>query len=314
VAPLSITSCTIPIQAESLSCDMPLGESELILNPDNSIYHLNLCPEDLAETVITVGDPERVAKVSNYFDHIELRKGKREFITHTGVLNRKRISVVSTGIGTDNIDIVLNELDALASIDFGKRTLKARRKQLTIVRLGTTGAVQPDIPPDSFLLSDMAIGFDGLLHHYRHPGSWFPDIEAAFIQQTNWPDRKARPYVVNADPELAKQFSSHITTRGFTATYPGFYGPQGRSLRLEADNPELLKVLSTFNFNGLKITNLEMETSGIYALAKLLGHSAVSMNCVLANRATTTFSGNPEKAIDSLIRFVLEKLCGGPAV
>jgi uridine phosphorylase len=291
---------------------MPLGASELILNPDQSIYHLNLHPEDLAETVITVGDPDRVAMVSRYFDHLELRKGKREFIAHTGIFNKRRLTVLSTGIGTDNVDIVLNELDALVSVDFGTRTLKDKKNELTIVRLGTSGAVQPEIAVDSFLLSELALGLDGLLHHYEHPGSLNPELEAAFIRQTNWPRQHAMPYVAEADPKLIKRLGSKNVLKGITATLPGFYGPQGRKLRLEPVNPDLLIALAAFEFKGLKITNLEMETSGIYALATLLGHPAISINCILANRTTSTFSENPEKAIDALIQYVLEMLCESP--
>lgn len=287
---------------------MHLGPSELILNADGSIYHLNLLPEDIATTIITVGDPDRVADVSNYFDHIELKKGKREFLAHTGVLNNKRITVISTGIGTDNIDIVLNELDALVNIDFEKRCIKAHKTQLDIIRIGTSGAIQPEIPVDSFLLSEYAIGFDALLHFYDSDKVVHSEITDAFIAQTNWSSSKSVPYVVRCDEHLAATLKSNSIKQGFTATNIGFYGPQNRKLRLETSDKTLPKKLSNFQFEDLKITNLEMETSGIYGLSKLLGHRAVSMNCILANRATGTFSENPDKSVKQLIKYTLKQL------
>jgi uridine phosphorylase len=287
---------------------MQLSASELILNPDRSIYHLNLHPEDLADTIITVGDPDRVAAVSKYFDQIEVRKGRREFITHTGLLNNRRLTVVSTGIGTDNIDIVLNELDALVNIDFSTRRVKQEKRALTLVRVGTSGAIQPRIPLDSFVISEFAIGFDGLLHFYKHPPSMHADIEEAFIEQMNWQEEKSRPYVLAADPGLLEQFGSVSMIRGFTGTNTGFYGPQGRRLRLEPRDTDLSGKLAGFEFKGLKITNLEMETSGIYALAALMGHRAVSMNCIVANRASGEFSKNPSTAVEALIEYTLDKL------
>lgn len=287
---------------------MHLGPSELILNADGSIYHLNLLPEDIATTIITVGDPNRVSDVSDYFDHIELKKGKREFLAHTGVLNNKRITVISTGIGTDNIDIVLNELDALVNIDFEKRCIKEHKTQLDIVRIGTSGAIQSNIPVDSFLMSEYAIGFDALLHFYESAKILHSSISDAFVAQTNWSNSKSVPYVVKCDDNLAKKIISKHILRGFTATNVGFYGPQNRKLRLETSDTTLHKKLSAFQFKNLKITNLEMETSGIYGLSKLLGHRAVSMNCILANRATGTFSENPEKSVKELIKYTLTQL------
>lgn len=287
---------------------MQLSPSELILNADRSIYHLNLLPQDIATTIITVGDPDRVSDVSQHFDSIELQKGKREFLTHTGVLNGKRISVISTGIGTDNIDIVLNELDALVNIDFKTRTVNKNRIRLKIVRIGTSGAIQPEIPIDSFLMSKYAIGFDGLLHFYKHAFGTHKNLEDAFMAHTQWAQEKARPYIVDFDEDLAKELLDNRIRLGFTATNTGFYGPQGRELRLAPSQSGVMSRMASFSFDGLQITNLEMETSGIYALAKLLGHQAVSLNCILANRTTGEFSNNPSKAVQELIQSTLTKL------
>lgn len=287
---------------------MQLSPSELILNADGSIYHLNLLPEDIATTIITVGDPERVLEVSKHFDFIEVKKGKREFLTHTGVLNGKRISVISTGIGTDNIDIVLNELDALVNIDFDTRTVLSNRIRLKIVRIGTSGAIQPDIPVDSFLMSQFAIGFDGLLHFYRNDLNEHHELEDAFIAHTAWSSAKARPYVVEFDKDLGAHFIENHIRLGLTATNTGFYGPQGRLLRLPPSDHKFASTLASFTYENKCITNLEMETSGIYALSKLLGHQAVSLNCILANRVTGEFSENPSKSLEALISFALQKL------
>ena len=287
---------------------MQLGTSELILNADRTIYHLNLYPEELADTIITVGDPDRVAMVSKYLDHLEFSKGKREFITHTGYLNNRRISIISTGIGTDNIDIVLNELDALVNIDLHSRTVRPVKRVLTLVRIGTSGAIQPDIPIDSMLVSGLAIGLDNLLHFYKHPPSKYADVEDAFIRQLNWQKEKSRPYVSGPDPALLDLLGSDSVQRGFTGTNSGFYGPQGRQLRLEPRDAGLSEKLAAFEYNGLKITNLEMETSALYAMAELMGHRAVSINSILANRATGEFSGNPKAAMEKLIQYTMDKL------
>lgn len=287
---------------------MQLSASELILNADNSIYHLNLLPEDLAKTVIVVGDQNRVPLVSRYFDTIELEKGKREFITHTGTLNGTRISVVSTGIGTDNIDIVMNELDALVNIDFETRTIKNDKTSLDIIRIGTSGGIQPDIKTDSFLLSEYAIGFDNVLHFYESEHIQHPEMQLAFIDHSEWSVFKSIPYVVESDLQLTEKLRSDSVILGFTGTNVGFYGPQGRRLRLLLEDNDLNSKLSSFEYNGMRITNLEMETSAIYGLAKLMGHRAASMNCILANRSTGQFSKDPVKTIDSLIKYTLEKL------
>lgn len=289
---------------------MKLGPSELILNADGSIYHLNLLPEDLADTVITVGDPERVSEIAGFFDTIEIKKGKREFHTQSGTLNGKRLTVISTGIGTDNIDIVLNELDALVNIDFEDRKARPKLKSLDIVRIGTSGAIQPDIPVDTFLMSEFALGFDGLLHFYKSDSVQNLEMARAFTAYSGWSERKAMPYAVECDRSLATLMASNRIRLGVTATGTGFYGPQGRKLRLEIPNSDFIEKMASFRFNGKKITNLEMETSGIYGLSKLLGHRAVSMNCILANRATGQFSKDPKKATQNLIRYCLDKICG----
>jgi uridine phosphorylase len=287
---------------------MQLKPSELILNPDNSIYHLNIRSEDLADTIITVGDPDRVSEVSKHFDTIELKKGKREFVTHTGILNGKRISVISTGIGTDNIDIVFNELDALVNINFETRTINKTLKSLDIVRVGTSGAIHDTIPVDSFLLSKYAIGFDSLLRFYDAEHVMNAIIQDKFVAHTNWSKHKSTPYVVTCDEGLASKIDSSQIVKGFTATNVGFYGPQGRILRLKTEDDNLNSKLATFDHKGLKITNLEMETSGIYGLSKLLGHNAISMNAIVANRATGEFSQNPTATVEKLIQYTLEKL------
>jgi uridine phosphorylase len=287
---------------------MQLKPSELILNADQSIYHLNLHPKDLADTVITVGDPDRVALVSNYFDTIEVKKGKREFISHTGTLKGKRITVISTGIGTDNIDIVLNELDALVNINFETRSINKKIKQLDIIRIGTSGAIQPEIPVNSVIISEIAIGFDSLLRFYDAEHVMQTQVETEFINHTQWSKYKSVPYVVSSDEELALKFNKLNFIKGFTATNVGFYGPQGRKLRLKTEDENLNDKLASFSYRDLKITNLEMETAGIYGLAKLLGHRAISLNSIIANRSTGDFSQNPSKIMEELIQKTLTAL------
>ena len=287
---------------------MPIGPSELILNADRSIYHLNLLPEDIADTVILVGDQNRVERVSKHFDTVEIKKQRREFITHTGTLNGQRISVVSTGIGTDNIDIVLNEIDALFNIDFDSRTIKEKITRLNFIRIGTSGAIQADIPLDAFVLSELAIGFDNVLHFYNSEAIQHPDIQMAFIEHMNWSVFKSIPYVVAADPLLVEKLSSAEVVKGFTGSNTGFYGPQGRKLRLDLQDSEMNRKLASFEFEGKRITNLEMETSAIFGLASLMGHRALSMNSILANRSTGEFSKQPAETIDRLILYTLDKL------
>ncbi|MBT8204954.1 MAG: nucleoside phosphorylase [Eudoraea sp.] len=289
---------------------MPLKASELILNEDQSIYHLNLVPEDLGETVIVVGDQNRVPRVSKHFDRIDIKKSRREFVTHTGWLKNKRISVVSTGIGADNIDIVLNELDALVNIDFDSKTVKEELTRLDIVRIGTSGGIQTDIPVDGMVVSEYAIGFDNVLHFYNSEHIQHPEMQLAFIDHMDWSVYKSIPYVVAADQELTGKLMSSRVIPGFTGTNVGFYGPQGRKLRLGLEDEALNNKMASFEFNGLKITNLEMETSALFGLASLMGHRAASINCILANRTTGEFSKDPAKAVDKLIAYALEKLVG----
>ena len=285
-----------------------LEASELILNADNSIYHLNLLPEDISDTIIVVGDQNRVGQVSKYFDTIEIKKEKREFFTHTGVLNGKRLTVLSTGIGADNIDIVLNELDALANIDFQTRTIKKEFKQLKIVRIGTSGAIQPDIPVDSYVLSEYALGFDGVLHFYKSEDVLYPEFTKAFVEYTAWSKKKPLPYLVKCNDALREQLASNRIRYGVTVTNSGFYGPQGRKLRLELQDSTLIDKMTSFRYEDLRITNLEMESSAIYGLAKLMGHEAVSLNCIIANRVLGEFSEKPLETIDKLIQYTLDKL------
>ena len=286
---------------------MAIANSELIINPDGSIYHLNLKPNQLAQTVITVGDPERVREVSKYFDIVECKVGKREFHTHTGVYKNKRISVISTGIGTDNIDIVFNELDALVNVDFNTREVKNTHTSLDIIRVGTSGAVQSDIPVDSFLLSQRGIGFDSLFHWYENDGGDLAFAKAV-SQQINRSQLHAAPYVVSCNKDLAKKFQTIEMQNGNTITNVGFYGPQSRKIRLEPSEKNLNMQISDFNFEGSKITNLEMETAGIYAMSSLLGHRAISLNAILANRVTGEFSEKPYDIVEKLIKFTLDRI------
>ena len=287
---------------------MSIKQSELILNPDGSIYHLHLRPEDLATTIITVGDPDRVDQVSKYFDHIELKQQKREFKTHTGLYKNQRITVISTGIGSDNIDIVLNELDALVNIDFETRTLKNKLTALNIVRIGTSGALQADIPVDSILMSTYGLDINGMLPSYKIETIRNKAFEKAFCMHTEWNNDRAQPVLVENSKALEHQlYENHILT-GITATCGGFYGPQGRMLRLEPKDSIFRNKLESFRYEDLKITNFEMETSAIYGLSKLLGHQACSMNAILANRANGSFSKKPDETIDNLIQYTLNKL------
>jgi len=285
-----------------------IAPSELILNPDGSIYHLNLKPENCATNIIFVGDQNRVPKVSKHFDSIEFETQKREFRTITGTYKGTRMSVISTGIGPDNIDIVMNELDALFNIDLENRTVKKEHTSLNIVRIGTSGSLQSDIPVDSFVLAKFGLGFDGMLHSYDCEHILEADFEDAFIKHTNWSTRKARPYIVKNSEVLEQKLASNKVFLGVTATAVGFYGPQGRVLRLAIEDPTLNSKIDNFEFNGVKVTNLEMETSAIYGLAKLLGHNACSMNAIIANRANGTFSENPYKPVEKLIVYTLNKL------
>lgn len=284
-----------------------LSEADLIINPDGSIYHLNLLPEDVADTVITVGDLDRVTEVSKHFDSIEIKKGKREFITHTGYLGKKRITVISTGIGTDNIDIVFNELDALVNIDFNSREIKRDLRSLSIIRIGTSGAVQPDIPMGTILASSFGLGLDALMNYYTYPisgdeHSLLDSIKSHFSHVKN-----IHPHLAAADEQLLKTIGEGMA-QGITITAPGFYAPQGRQVRAKNAVPDFIGLINSFKEGKHRITNLEMETAGIYALAKILGHKALSVNAILASRVKFEFSKFPEKIVEKAIKMVLDKL------
>ncbi|ERJ59985.1 nucleoside phosphorylase [Sphingobacterium paucimobilis] len=284
-----------------------IADTELILNADGSIYHLNLRPEDLADTIIFVGDQERVPLVSKYFDTIEVKKGKREFITHTGMLRGKRISVISTGIGTDNIDIVLNEIDALINVDFDTKTLKEEMRSVDIIRIGTSGSIQGNLPVGTVLASEFAIGFDTLMQFYVKSYAK-EEMELAAAVTQHFSNLSFHPYIGTASPRLMAQFSGGLS-KGITMTAPGFYGPQGRSVRSHNMYPDLIQKANSFRTkNEQCITNLEMETAGIYALANMLGHHALSINAILASRLHEEFCPNPSEVIDAAIRHVLERI------
>ncbi|WP_026977398.1 nucleoside phosphorylase [Flavobacterium tegetincola] len=285
-----------------------IQSSELILNPDGSVYHLNCKPEHIAHDIIFVGDQNRVEKITQFFDSIEFSTQKREFKTQTGMYKGKRLSVISTGIGPDNIDIVMNELDALVNVDFATRQPKEKLTSLNIIRVGTSGSLQADIPVDSMVMSKFGLGLDNMLHSYLIDKITHPEIEDAFISQTNWDLKKGRPYVISCSEKLEKLIESDQIFKGFTATAPGFYGPQGRVVRLAIQDPALNHKMDNFKFGVTRITNLEMETAAIYGLSALLGHEALSLNAIVANRANGTFSEDPYKAVDALIAYTLNKL------
>ena len=285
-----------------------IQSSELILNPDGSVYHLNLKPENIAHNIIFVGDQNRVEKITQFFDSIEFSTQKREFKTQTGIYKGKRLTVMSTGIGPDNIDIVINELDALVNIDLETRKPKEKLTSLNIIRIGTSGSLQKDIPVDSFVMSKFGLGLDNMLRSYLIDKITSYAIEEAFLNHTNWDIRKGKPYVVKCSEKLEKLIESDKIFKGITATAGGFYGPQGRVLRLEIQDPELNDKMDNFNFDDNRITNLEMETAAIYGLSALLGHHALSLNAIIANRASGTFSEDPYKAVDELIAYTLNKI------
>ena len=287
---------------------MSIKSSELILNPDGSIYHLNLLPKHIADNIIFVGDQDRVERISNHFERIEYAIQKREFKTHTGYYKGKRLSVISTGIGPDNIDIVFNELDALVNIDLTTRKPKENLKKLNIVRIGTSGSLQADIPVDAFVLSSHGLDINGMLHFYQIDSISNPEVEDAFIKHTNWSTYKARPIIIENSKELQAVFEDQHIHIGMTGTAGGFYGPQGRVLRLPLQDPDLNSKLDNFSYRGYRITNFEMETSVIYGLSKLLGHNALSLNAIIANRADGTFSEKPKQTVDKLIEYALEKI------
>lgn len=284
--------------------------SELIINEDGSVFHLHIKPEHLADTVVLVGDPARVSMVASYFDEgsVECDIQSREFHTITGKYKGKRITCVSHGIGTDNIDIVLTELDALANIDFSSRTEKLQKKSLTLVRIGTSGGLQPFCPVGSYVVARRSIGFDGLLNFYELPeGVIDLDFEREFCKHTGWSERLASPYVVSADEELVSRVGEGMVM-GVTISAPGFYGPQGRCVRIPLADPNLNEKIMSFDYNGEKITNFEMESSALAGLAKLLGHKAMTVCCIIAGRVDKSMNTNYKGSISGLIETVLERI------
>jgi len=286
-----------------------IKSSELILNSDGSIFHLHLKPENISTNIILVGDPGRVDTIAEYFDSVEFKISNREFKTITGKYNDKRISVVSTGIGTDNIDIVINELDALVNIDLEKGSVKEKHTTLNFVRIGTSGAVQEDIPVNSYVASVKAVGFDGMLNFYhgRNMISEY-DFEKSFSEYTSCRDNIISPYVVGADEELFNKIVTEDIIPGVTISAPGFYGPQGRKLRIPLADPELNNKITSFRYKNTRITNYEMECSGIYGLSKLLGHRALTVCAIIANRITGKANENYYPVIKNLIKIVLDRL------
>ncbi len=284
------------------------SEADFVLNPNGSIYHMDLFPEDVADTIILVGDPDRVERISKHFDRIDKKVQKREFVTHIGWLGKKRLNVLSTGISTANIDIAINELDALVNVDLKNRTLKEQTRSLNFIRVGTSGSLQKDIPVDTFVASSFGLGLDNLLAFYQRDLN-----EREEELQKKWQDyerqhiRLPNPtYVAAAHPHLLLSLAKNVR-KGITLTAPGFYGPQGRKIRLDPISPmQNLDVFADFDFRGIKITNFEMETSAIYGLSNLLGHRSLSFNTIIANRAAQQFSKDPKKAVDNLIAQVLE--------
>jgi len=285
-----------------------IAESELIINTDGSIYHLHLRPEHIADNIIVVGDPQRVEIISNYFDKIEYRITNREFVTHTGTYNGKRITALATGIGTDNIDIVLNELDAIVNIDLEHRVAKKEHRKLNIVRLGTSGALQADIPVDSFVFSKYGLGLDGLLNFYEGRDKVIDkELTEEFIAQSGWHTDLAKPYIIKGSSELEDIIAEGMF-KGITATAPGFYGPQGRVLRLPLMQKNINSSLESFRFNEHRVTNFEMETSALYGLGGMLGHNTATVCAIIANRYTKTFSKNYKQTVVKLIELLLERL------
>ena len=278
-----------------------LAASELVLNEDGSVYHLNLLPEDIAEKIILVGDPDRVPKVSKYFDKIEIKKNKREFYTHTGTLRGERITVMSSGIGTENIDIVMNELDALVNIDLKEKEFKNEKKSLQLFRLGTCGSVNPDIMVDNMLVTENVVGLDGLLHFYSDY-AFENEFSKNFLEKFPYDKIKPMLYFAEWDEEIS-HFYDDAKYHGNTATFPGFYAPQGRQLRLKALDDQFLETL-----NDLGVSNFEMETSAIYGLSKLLGHQALTVNCIIANRRRGEFAADHHASEKMMIEWVLERI------
>ena len=282
--------------------------SELPINADGSAFHLHVKPDQLAQTILLVGDPQRVTMVAQHFDKIECEVQSREFHTITGFYKGKRISCVSHGIGTDNIDIVMTELDALANIDLDKRTVKQQHTTLTLVRVGTSGGLQKFCPVGSYVVSKYSLGFDGLLNYYKIPdGVFHYDIENAFRRYANWSERLAAPYVVKADEGLVEKIGFDMV-KGITISAPGFYGPQGRYVRAELAFPYLNQKIESFDYNGERITNFEMESSALAGLAKLLGHKAMTVCAIIAGRVSNEMNTNYKGTMEDLIKTVLERI------
>jgi len=285
-----------------------IPDSELVLNSDGSVYHLNLKEEHIADTMLLVGDLGRVKQVSQFFDEIEFQNQNREFKTHTGIYKGKRISVMSTGIGADNIDIVMNELDAVVNIDLEKRQHKAERKSLDIIRIGTSGGLQEDIPVGSFVVSEYGLGFDGLIYYYNYP---FEDVEKELTDKINdhlqWNPKLSEPYITKGSNPLIEKIG-HDMVKGITATAPGFYGPQGRSLFMKLSDYTINERLQSFSHNNNRVINFEMETSALYGLGKLLGHNCCTCNVIIANRPRKEFSENYQERVNRLIETVLDRL------
>jgi uridine phosphorylase len=284
-----------------------IAETELILTPENKIYHLNLSKDEIADDIILVGDPDRVSVISNKFDSIEHKIQNREFVTHTGVLNGKRISAIATGIGPDNIDIVINELDALVNIDFKTRTINKKKKILNLIRLGTSGALQQDIKVDSFLVSSFGLGFDNIAHFYESEEIIEQEMSSKYKQHASWPENLSNPYIVKASGNLLSLFPD--IKKGITATAPGFYGPQGRTLRLNPSITNLHEKMESFNYKENRITNFEMETSALYYLGQSLGHNTLTICAIIANRLTKDYSKDYKRTVEKMVDLVLKRIC-----
>ncbi len=283
--------------------------SELIINPDGTIFHLHLRPENIADTIILVGDPGRVEMIAAYFDAIECKVQNREFVTITGLFRGQRLSVIATGIGTDNIDIVVNELDALANVDLKTREIKDEIKSLKLIRIGTSGSLHAEVPINSFVVSQMSVGFDGMLNFYASRNEIAElEFERAFMLHTNWDQLLAKPYVVKCSSSLFNQIASGKTVSGINISAPGFYGPQGRVIRLPLADDLLNQKIESFEFAGQKITNYEMESSAIYGLSKLMGHEALTICLIIANRATLEANENYHPYMKELVEYVLDKI------
>jgi len=288
----------------------PIAESELILNPDGSVYHLHLKPENLADTIIVVGDPGRVKEISKHFDKIDFTVQNRELYTHTGSIGNKRLTVLSTGMGTDNLDIVINELDAVVNVDLNSREIKKSHTKLNIIRLGTAGALQADIQPGDFVASSYGMGMDGLLYFYEKGKSVMDSALAeAFVKHVNWNENLPGIYAVPCSQFLMDKVGKDLV-HGVTLTAPGFYGPQGRELRLKLAFPELNHLIESFDFDGSRIANFEMETSALYGLGKMLGHETLTVCSIVANRVNHSYAEDYHGDIERLIRLVLERVTG----